>query len=532
LKPRCNLAATFLPTTFPNPRLRFIMRHFSPTLLALSLLSGSLGTGVFMPHPALAQDAAPPDAAAPVAPAGAITIKSPFNKATVRESVLVKLREFPKGGYVSISIDDRFIKAQALPKSAGLPVFIWDTKAPYMTTEDPNTALFYKDGPHAITLAVYDDSGKLVGRDSVSVQVANKINLPSAQGIKLVYPWKTGLSLLYQRRTTLDAAPPDAPTQSQTVQEAVLRFSRTVENTTGGTYLIRDEMVTKGKGVGGKPFAATVTNRNFSSALTAQRARYREVDARGRTLSELESQNGAGSLGFSLPVLPPRRVSVGARWQTPVKLALDWTGAAPATVTATSTLEDFEWQDRYPTAKIHETYSGSVVFPAGPGLSLPPMVATDVKFDRVIYFAYNAGRVVRTETTMTLTSTAPGLLVAPTASPGGYPGSPGSGSDYPGGTPGGFPGGRPQFGGSPGGSPSGSPSFPGGSPSFPGGSPACPGGSPAFPGGSPAFPGGGRPSFPGGSPGGYPGSSGGYGGTGAGAAPTKLTFQETVVIII
>ncbi len=504
------------------------MRHLSPTLLALSFLSGSLVAGALAPRPALAQDAAPPDTA-PVAPAGVITIKTPFNKATVRESVPVKLRDFPKGGYVSISIDDRFIKAQALPSSAAQPVFVWDTKAAYTTAEDPNTPLFYKDGTHAITLAVYSDSGKLVGRDSVSVQVMNKINLPSAQGIKLEYPWKTGLTLLYQRRTTLDAAPPDAPTQSQDVQEAVLRFRRTVENATGGNYLVRDEMVTTGKGAAGKPFVATVNNRGFSSALTAQRARYREVDARGRTLSDLETQNGIGSLGFSIPVLPPRRVSVGAHWQTPVKLALDWTGAAPATVTATSTLEDFEWQDRYPTAKIRETYTGSVNLPAGPGLALPPMAATDVKFERVIYFAYNAGRVVRTETTMTLTSTAPGLLAAPTT-----PGYPGGGSPgYPGGGSPGYPGG-------------GSPGYPGGSPGggYTGGRPGYPGGAPGndstpytpYPGApSSSFPGGPSP-FPGsgpGSPGGYPGSPGQYGGLGGAlAAPTKLTYKETVVLLI
>lgn len=497
------------------------MRQLSSTLLALSLLSGSLGTGVFAPHPALAQDAAP------VAPAGAISITTPFNKATVRESVSVKLRDFPKDGYVSISIDDRFIKAQALPKSASQPVFVWDTKASYTTAEDPNTPLFYKDGTHAITMAVYDGSGKLVGRDSVSVQVMNKINLPSAQGIKLEYPWKTGLTLLYQRRTTLDAAPPDAPTQSQDVQEAVLRFQRTVENTVGGTYLLRDELVLKGKGPGGKPFVATVTNRGFASAITAQRARYREVDARGRTLSDLESQNGVGSLGFSVPVLPPRRVSVGAHWQTPVKLALDWTGAAPATVTATSTLEDFEWQDRYPTAKIRETYTGPVNFPAGPGLGLPPMAASDVKFERVIYFAYNAGRVVRTETTMTLTSTVPGLLVAPTTP--GYPG--GGAPGYPGGGSPGYPGGGSPGGGSPNGIPSTSPGGPpppasggytGGPPlPFPGGSPSFPGNGP---GGSTPYPGSSTP---------YPGSPGGYGGLGGAlAAPTKLTYKETVVVII
>ncbi len=201
---------------------------------------------------------------------------------------------------------------------------------------------------------------------------------------------------------------------------------------------------------------------------------------------------------------------MGAHWQTPVKLALDWTGAAPATVTASSTLEDFEWQDRYPTAKIRETYNGPVNFPAGPGLGLPLIAATDVKYERVIYFAYNAGRVVRTETTMTLTTTVPGLLVAPT-------------------TPTGYPGGSPSYpGGAPGGSFGSSPTYPGGRTS-PGGRPGYSSGMPgegSTPGGTP------YPGSPSGFPGGPSGFPSGISGAGAGAAPTKLTFTETSVILI
>ena len=148
------------------------------------------------------------------------------------------------------------------------------------------------------------------------------------------------------------------------------------------------------------------------------------MDSQGRVLSLLTAQNTANSVGFSIPVLPPRRVSVGAHWQTPVQITLDWTSPYPATVKATSTLEDFEWQDRYPTAKIRETYEGPATFYPGPGSALPAVSSQDIKFERVIYFAYNAGRVVRTQTTLSLTSTEPGLLNSAAGASGGYPGGP------------------------------------------------------------------------------------------------------------
>ncbi len=63
------------------------MRTHSATTLALLALTGTVAAGAI-----LAQD----DPS--VAPASAIQIALPFNKAVVRESVPVRLREFPKGG--------------------------------------------------------------------------------------------------------------------------------------------------------------------------------------------------------------------------------------------------------------------------------------------------------------------------------------------------------------------------------------------------------------------------------------------------
>ena len=499
------------------------MRNSAAALLFLSSLSGTA---------ALAQAGPAPAAPAAVAPAGAIQISSPYNKAVVRESVPVKLHDFPSTGYVAISIDGRFITAQALPKSRALPVYIWDTKATYTDPDSPDTPKTYGDGTHAVTIAVYNAQNKLVGQDSVSVQLANRINLPASEGIKLAYPWKTGLTLRYQRRTTLTAAATEAAASAppQTLQQSLLRFERTVENVSGGASLLRDQVISVDKSARPKAFVSYVATHGLPQALgDGIHAEYRNVDARGRVLSQLTSQNTASSIGFSIPVLPPRRVSVGAHWETPVEISLDWTSPTPAKVTATSTLEDFEWQDRYPTAKIRETYEGPATFYPGPGSALPAIQSRAVKFERVFYFAYNAGRVVRTQTTISLTSTEPGLLNAsPTGGQGGYPGERGG---YPGGRGGGNFGRIGNGGGYPGGGYPGSatPGYPGSAtPGYPGGEssdnnagyPGSPGG---YPGGGPGYPGG-----PGGYPGGYPGSPGGQG---LGNSAVKLTYTETSVLL-
>ena len=413
------------------------MRISAAVMLSFFALGGAAMFSTKAAAQAAAAQAAPPvETPAAAAATGGVQIVQPYNKAVVRESVPVKLREFPKQGYVSVSIDGKFITAQPLPKSAVQPVYVWDTKAAYTDPDSPDTPKTYSDGPHALTIIVYDGQNKLVGQDSVSVQVADKINLPASEGIKMAYPWKTGLTLRYQRRTTLTAASTEAgmAASTQVLQESLLRFERSVENSGGETSLIRDDIIPVDKSARPKAFVSYVATHGLPQALTSGiHAEYREVNGRGQVISKLASENTPQSIGFSIPVLPPRRVSVGAHWESPVQITLDWTSPYPATVTATSTLEDFEWQDRYPTAKIRETYEGPANFYPGPGSALPSISSREIKFERIIYFAYNAGRVVRTQTTISLTSTDPGLLSAST--PGGLnspEGFPGRGGGFPG----------------------------------------------------------------------------------------------------
>lgn len=422
------------------------------------------------------------------AQAQTLHVLRPINNAIVRETVPVRIApgDLPAEGYVGISIDGEFRTARVLPTNKHDAVYDWDTKASYVTANEPNTQKFVSDGPHTLLIKLYNTSGKSLGEQSIAVKVANKISVPT-QGIKLAYRWQSNFQQRYTRRTEADTVADGAAGTNQTLQSSLIRFTRTVEDTTGGGYLIRDRVLPGG----------VLVNHGQAQSLDALyniKSKYRTVNTRGDVLGSMAPLSIGDHFGFSIPVLSARRVSVGDTWQAPVEVSLDWASTKPATVNAESRLEGFEWQSGYPAAKIRETYTGPVTFTlmngngaASPGLGVVSGSANSsngavtlptVNYERIVYFAYNSGRLVRTETTVTLTAdnsqlaslgfagvsvgngpsyglqgsnyptpdnvdTAlpPGAGPPPGAfpgmPPGAYPGSPPSG--YPGSTPGGYP---------------------------------------------------------------------------------------------
>lgn len=342
----------------------------------------------------------------------------PINSAIVRETVPVRIApgDLPSEGYVGISVDGEFRTARVLPDNKHDPVYDWDTKAPYASADAPNTQKFIADGPHTLTVKLYDTSGKSLGEQSITLKVANKISVPT-QGIKLSYRWRPDLQQRYTRRTEADTVADGAVGANQTLQTSIIRFTRTVEDTTGGDYLIRDRILPGG-------ILINHGQAQFVDALYNIKSKYRTVDTRGDILGSMAPLSLGDHFGFSIPVLSARRVAVGDTWQAPVEMSLDWASTKPATVNAESRLEGFEWQGGYPAAKIRETYSGPVTFtpanslgalhggaPAGLGgatgglgsASNGTITLPTVNYERIVYFAYNSGRLVRTETTLTLT---------------------------------------------------------------------------------------------------------------------------------
>jgi hypothetical protein len=171
-------------------------------------------------------------------------------------------------------------------------------------------------------------------------------------------------------------------------------------------------------------------------------------------------------------------------------------------------LVDLEWQDGYPTARIHQSYKNTppgvktVLF--GPVEISNPVIA----FDRDIFVAYNSGVLVKTTRSLTVSGRTTYTVGGPSqgSAGGGYPGMAGKGGGYPGS--GGGPAGA--AGAEDGGIP-GMAGKRGGYPGSGGGYPGSGGGYPGSGGGVPGRPGGGKGGYPG-SGGGYPGSGGGKGG--------------------
>lgn len=345
------------------------------------------------------------------AAAQTLHVLRPINNAIVRETVPVRIApgDLPAEGYVGISIDGEFRTARVIPSNKHDAVYDWDTKSSYITPNEPNTQKFVSDGPHTLTIKLYNTSGKSLGVQSITVKVANKISVPT-QGIKLTYRWRPDLQQRYTRRTEAGTVADGTTGTNQTLQSSIIRFTRTVEDTTGGGYLIRDRIL---------PGGVLVSRGQAQSvdALYNIKSKYRTVDTRGDVLGSMAPLSMGEHFGFSIPVLSSRRVSVGDTWQAPVEVSLDWASTKPATVNAESRLEGFEWQSGYPAAKIRETYTGPMTFTqmngngaaisspvSGLGLGAGSITLPTVNYERIVYFAYNSGRLVRTETTVTLTA--------------------------------------------------------------------------------------------------------------------------------
>lgn len=383
-----------------------IIHRLAAILLFISLVGAS---------PLFAQGAAKPTPT--------LNVLRPVAHAVVRETVPIRvaLADVPDGGYVGITIDDVFQTARVLsPKKTGL-LYEWDTKAAYSTPDDPATPKYVADGEHTIKVDLFDHNGNLTGEATIPIRVANKI-IPPAQGIKLVYHWKTDLQLKYLRRSELDSVPATTAygTATTPIQGSLIHFSRSVEDANGGHYLVRDTVLPK----------SYLVDRGQSQILAAVydiKSVYRTVTAQGAVVSTMAPLSVGEHLGFSIPVFANRKVSVGDSWQAPVKVALDWAGKQTAQLKAESRLEDFEWQNGYPCAKVRETYTGPATFKLSPG-GAKIFDATTVKYVRVIFLAYGSGRLVHTETTADITADlsptiSSWLGIGAGGAAGGYPGA-------------------------------------------------------------------------------------------------------------
>jgi len=419
-------------------------RMWTPVLVGCSLAL----TAVSGNQAAVAQDAAPAaPAAAPASNGPTLNITRPVAGAIVRETVPIKIdpNDVPQSGYVSVSVDGKFLTARVLPEDKNAPIFQWDSKAPYSDANDPTSKQYFTDGSHTIDVTLYGPGNKILGEGSIPVTLANKITFTN-QGLMLKYKWHVDETLDYTRKTDLTVLDPGSSNlQPGTIQSSSGQFERTVEDVSDAGYLLRDKLLPTGY------FAAGIQTRQIATSYRLK-SKYRTFNDEGELISEMAPLGPGNHFGFPVPVLPNRRVTTGDSWQTPIPFSIDWLGQNPIDVTGEGRLDDFEWQNGYPTAKIHETYNGSLKIPLTSKSPLAGATLDQLNIDRTIYFAYNSGRVIGLTETMDITANLTAQQTAWLSSggittngyggsypggPGGYPGAPGG---YPG-APGGYPGG-------------------------------------------------------------------------------------------
>lgn len=424
-------------------------------------------------------------------------ILRPADGAIVREKVRIEVptASIPQGGFVAIYIDGRFQTSLAPRQDDKEPRlrYIWDTKVPML---DPSTQKSepIQDGEHTITVVLHDPEGRAIDQAEVRVQVANQegINLP-AMGTRLQYRFRLGENVNYKQR-----------------DEVILLAGQTGAEITGG---VTGEQVAYAADTFFNLFAYDIRGNTF---IIRQRANRQQVLAYNQPIYTLGEEMFRAVLQFVtplgnviyqnvdtsndpyvfrvmvLPILPELRVKPGDTWTSWAHILLpDMPVERARKVLAQNKLEGVEWEGGYPTVKVRQTYEGTL----SGTLEFSNYVLQNpkIKLDRTLWFAFNAGRLVRSETTVEIEGQVPtGVQPGRLAGLGGMPGAPMMGAPTTG----------PMMGGSPYGAygaPYGAPTS--GAPRARGGVTAP--GVPGVPGAPPA----------------YGGMTGRRGGTGYGAPP-------------
>ncbi len=448
---------------------------------------------------------------APMAQAQApFRIMRPANGAKVRETARIQFSRASLGEakYMQIFIDDLFRSAVAIPP-VGKKVhteqleannsqvsLLWNTKAIDNTPGIPDDKRIVTDGPHTIEIVSLDSEGRRIGRDTVTLSVANRAGLVMpASGINMNYRFAVGESSNYQQRAEVNfiiadnqntqgggSSPygggygqrayygsqrngssyggragggPGGPggypggmpggggypggggesaefNPIVPVQNVRATFERSTEDRAGSNAFFIRDKVLRGIIIGGNGSAARLEE------VYDFKSRYRTVASSGSLISTSTASRPGAYVALLLPNLGGGNRRTGEKWRTRTPIQLEWaTLDTPPMVYADNELEALEWQDGHQTARIRQRFDGQVNIPIYGGAGT--MKNAKVSMDRTIWFGYKPGKIIRMVTKVTVEGDAPQTIVSQMAPSAGSMSGQGGGG-FPGGGPG-FPGG-------------------------------------------------------------------------------------------
>ncbi len=331
-----------------------------------------------------------------------VQISRPLDGATVRETVriIVPASSVPSGGYVAISIDGRRRSALAKDVEADAFVYEWDTKALDPDTKLPLAQRQPREGSHKISVQAFDSAGKRFGDPAeITVNVKNKASeLMPASGLLLRFNRKIGAASKYKFSTVTNitdiaGARELADTIGQAIEATEYVIVQSTEDVRpDSTALVRQKLDGSIKiGSGGRMIP--IPN------LTVKAA-YRIEDSCGRTVGSIESRAPGSKVVVEIPNLPIQRVRVGDSWTDVDNVFQDWASGSNMSMTCSNFLEGMEWEGGYPCAKIRTVFNGTKRIPNSPILTEP----VSIRGERFTYFAFQVGKVISAETTLTITA--------------------------------------------------------------------------------------------------------------------------------
>ena len=331
-----------------------------------------------------------------------VQIARPLDGATVRETVkiIVPASSVPSGGYVSIEISGRRRSAMAKDPDSDTFIYQWDTKGLDPDARLPLDARQPQEGAHTIAVQAYDAAGRKLGDPKeISVTVKNKApELMPASGLLLRYTHKIGSSSKYRFRTetnlaNISGATELAATIGQAIEAADLVIAQSTEDLRpDGSALVRQKLDGAIKiGSGGR--MVPIPN-------VKAKAAYRIEDGCGRTIGSIESIAEGTKVVVEMPNLPVQRVRIGDSWVDVDNVFQDWSSGSNMAMSCNSTLEGVEWEGGYPCAKIKTVFSGTKQLPNSPVLTEP----VPIKGERITYFAFQVGKVINCDTSVTITA--------------------------------------------------------------------------------------------------------------------------------
>ncbi|MBB6049231.1 hypothetical protein [Armatimonas rosea] len=192
------------------------------------------------------------------------------------------------------------------------------------------------------------------------------------------------------------------------------------------------------------------------------KSRYRTVASSGKVLDHGIANGARPGAYVALPMIElggKRRI--GQKWTTMAPILLEWaTLDTPTQVPCTNVLEGLEWESGYQCAKIHQTYNAkaNVQIFGGAG----KIQGAKIKMDRIIWFSYKAGKIIKTETVTEVEGDTPSDILSAMVPQAGVGGGMGGGMMGGGGLDGEGMGGMMMGSGFPGGGGKGGGMMPGG----------------------------------------------------------------------